>query len=374
MAEALNTRLVGHLDCPGGGQVWVDGRTLFIGHMHHPDGTTLVDVSNPREPRVRARVEIPKGWHSHKVRAANGVMLVNNERYGHDNPEFGGGLGIYDVANPASPRLITKWRTAGGGVHRFSFDGRYAYISPTAEGYTGNIMMILDLADPARLREVGRWAAPGQWTAGGEQYPGTEQRELRCHHPLRLGNRLYVSYWHYGRVILDIENMAHPRTVVHLNTSANYPSPTHTCLPISHTVNGRRVMVVSDEDVAKLRPAPPSFAWIYDITDETAPVPISTFRVAGLDRDGSPQPDMTGCHQPSERVAGLVIPFAWFSCGLRLVDISDPFAPREAGYYTPDVPEGHTRVSSNDVTIDDRGLIYLIDRQRGLDIIESSAL
>ena len=50
------------------------------------------------------------------------------------------------------------------------------------------------------------------------------------------------------------------------------------------------------------------------------------------------------------------------------------FAPREVGSYQPDPPAGHERASSNDVTIDERGLIYLIDRQRGLDILESAAL
>lgn len=372
MAQALNTKLLGHLDCPGGGQVWIEGTTLYIAHMGHPDGTTIVDVSSPRQPRVLAHIEIPSGWHSHKVRAAGGVMVVNHERHGRDNPQFGGGLGIYDISNPSAPRLITKWSTAGNGVHRFSFDGRYAYISPTVEGYVGNIMMILDLADPSRPREVGRWWAPGQWEAGGEQYPGTDALEIHCHHPLRLDNRLYVSYWHYGRVILDIEDMARPRMISHVNTSAGFPHPTHTCLPIALPLMGRRVMVVADEDVATLRPAAPSFAWIYDLADDAQPVPISTFRVAGLDRDGSPQAEMTGCHQPSERLAGPVIAFAWFACGMRLVDISDPFAPREAGYYVPDAPAGHDRVSSNDVTIDERGLIYLIDRQRGLDIIETS--
>ena len=53
-------------------------------------------------------------------------------------------------------------------MHRFDFDGRYAYISPTMDGYVGNIVMILDLKDPARPQEVGRWWMPGQWTAGGE--------------------------------------------------------------------------------------------------------------------------------------------------------------------------------------------------------------
>jgi hypothetical protein len=36
----------------------------------------------------------------------------------------------------------------------------------------------------------------------------------------------------------------------------------------------------------------------------------------------------------------------------------------------PDVPAGSERVSSNDLTVDDRGLIYLLDRVRGLTIVE----
>jgi hypothetical protein len=82
---------------------------------------------------------------------------------------------------------------------------------------------------------------------------------------------------------------------------------------------------------------------------------------------------MSGCHQPSERFTGTVIPFAWFAQGLRLVDISDPFAPREVGHFLPSPLDGE-RVSSNDVTIDDRGLIYLVDRIRGVDIIETTEL
>jgi len=133
-------------------------------------------------------------------------------------------------------------------------------------------------------------------------------------------------------------------------------------------------MVVADEDVAKLRPSPPAFTWIYDITDETQPLPIATWQVHGLDQDGAPQPAMTGCHQPSERFHGTVIPFAWFAQGLRLIDIADPFAPKEVGHFMPDTPKGADRASSNDVTIDERGLIYLVDRIAGIDIIETSVM
>lgn len=355
--------------------MWVDGTTLYVGHMRPPSGTTIVDIADPRKPKILGMVEVPPGWHSHKVRVKDGIMIVNHERFGQGGPEgFTGGIAIYDTSKPHAPKPISKWMTAGKGVHRYDFDGRYAYISPTAEGFTGNIVMILDLADPAKPAEVGRWWIPGQWQGGGEEYPWHDYVAPRCHHPIRMGDRLYVSYWHHGLFILDISDMSHPRAIAHVNTSPSFPHPTHTVLPIPQDLKGRRIMVVADEDVAKLRPSPPAFTWIFDITDEFNPLPISTFQVDGLDPDGAPQPQMMGCHQPSERFRGSIIPFAWFAQGLRLVDIADPFRPREVGHYLPDAQPGAPLASSNDVTVDDRGVIYLVDRVGGVDVIETSVM
>jgi len=362
-------RPVGYFDCPGGGQVVVSGTTAYIAHMAPPHGTTIVDVSDPRKPRKLTEITIPAGIHSHKVRAVDGVMLVNREPLHGKTPaaEARTGLGIYDVSDPAKPREITLWRSGGSGVHRFTFDGRYAYISPEMDGYVGNIVLILDLADPEKPQEVGRWWMPGQWTAGGEK-PSWSGRQHRCHHPIRLGDRLYVSYWHGGFVILDIEDMAKPAFVSGLDWSPPFITPTHTALPVPFPLHGRRVMIAADEDVAKLEPGAPSFLWLVDITDERHPTPFASFQVAGI--DGEPQPEFTGCHQPCERVTGTEIPVAWFAHGLRIVDIAQPHAPREVAHFLPPVPEGSSRVSSNDVEVDERGLLYLIDRGRGLHILE----
>ena len=70
------------------------------------------------------------------------------------------------------------------GVHRFTFDGRYAYISTEQEGYVGTIVMILDLKDPTKPQEIGRWWMEGQWTGGGET-PNWKAKNHRCHHPIR---------------------------------------------------------------------------------------------------------------------------------------------------------------------------------------------
>ena len=372
LSGSRNISLLSRLDIPGGGQVWMDGTTLYVAHMRPPHGTTIVDVADPRNPRVLHHMPIPEGWHSHKVRVANGLMLTNHERFGGGNDDFGGGIAVHDVRDPSNPRPITKIRMPGKGAHRFTFDGTLLYTSATDAGFTGAFPAIYDLSEPANPREVMRWWIPGQHAAADERDDMPEGwPTARCHHPMRLGDRLHVSYWHHGMWTLDISDMAHPRPVAHVNTSPAFPHPTHTAMPVPYPVKGRNILIVADEDVAKLYPAAPAFLWFYDVTDETNPTPISTFQVPGLDPNGAPQPAMTGCHQPSEVFRGTVLPCAWFAAGLRIVDFADPFAPKEVGHYVPDPAPGADRASSNDVTLDDRGLIYLVDRVAGVHILES---
>jgi hypothetical protein len=97
-------------------------------------------------------------------------------------------------------------------------------------------------------------------------------------------------------------------------------------------------------------------------------VPVSSF-------DAAPSTDPkrkthTGLHQPDETVRGTEIPVAWHAHGLRIIDIADPHCLREVAYFVPPPPPGTTRVQTNDVCSDDRGLIYIIDRIRGMHIVE----
>jgi hypothetical protein len=131
-------------------------------------------------------------------------------------------------------------------------------------------------------------------------------------------------------------------------------------------------MVVADEDVLPLDPdmAPnmAAFMWMVDITDESRPMPVGSFQVEGV--NGKRNTSMTGCHQPIEDISGPEVPFAWFAQGLRFIDISNPHSPRETASYLPDPAPGETRVCSNDVFRDARGLVYVIDRVRGFHIVE----
>jgi hypothetical protein len=345
----------------------VENGIAVIGHMQAPHGTSVVDVRDPKNPRLLAELGMPPGTHSHKARVANGIMVVNHEAAGKPPEGWRGGFGVYDMSNPAKPRELARWQTAGSGMHRYDFDGRYLYGSPTHEGYVGNIVGIFDLENPEKPQEVGRWWMPGQWTGGGET-PSWKGTAHRCHHPLRLGNRLYTSYWHGGFVILDIEDMAKPKLVSGLDWSPPFPCPTHSVVPLPFEINGRQYLVVADEDVAHLFPGPPAFLWIVDATVEERPVPFATFQIDAL--DGNPQPGRSGCHQPIEKITGTEFPAAWFANGLRIINIARPRAPREVGHFLPDPPPGSKQLNSNDVFVDSRGLIFLIDRVRGFHILE----
>jgi hypothetical protein len=83
--------------------------------------------------------------------------------------------------------------------------------------------------------------------------------------------------------------------------------------------------------------------------------------------------------------AGKMLFFAWFNAGVRAVDIRDPFHPREFGYYIPATTDKTAKrcikvengerckvaIQTNNVEVDDRGYIYIVDRANtGLHILE----
>src|SRR5678816_351651 len=76
-----NIKQVGRTDLPGGGLVTVENGYAYVGHIDPPYGTSIVDVHDPKHPKLVSQLEVPEGIHSHKVRVSSDVMLVNYERF-----------------------------------------------------------------------------------------------------------------------------------------------------------------------------------------------------------------------------------------------------------------------------------------------------
>ncbi len=389
-AEAENVELVGHLDIEGGGMVDVHDGVAYVGHMAPPFATSIIDVSDPADPLILSRIRAKPHTHSHKARVCGSTMIINREQYARSIPGYifntlfrkrstEIGLAVFDVSDTTAPRE-TGFLKAGGiglinapaGVHRFEFDcgQNLAYISATIDGYRGNIVLIVDLSDPQNPAEIGRWWLEGQWVAGGEKSTW-RRNDYHVHHPNRLRDRLYVPMWFGGFAIVDISDLKQPRTVSYLNP--NHQSPIHTTLPVGHKIAGKDWLVVFDEDINDECEEPQASMWLVDITDEKNPSIQSYFRVPEGGRysqcDGQ-KGKRFGAHQPHEFVGDDNLVYAaWFAGGLRIIDISDPYQPAEVGKYVPEPVAGFKFPQSNDVFLDDRGLIYLIDRNNGLDIL-----
>lgn len=360
---------VGHLALPGGGQITVDGDYAYVGHMAPPYGTSILDVADPAHPRLVAQLNVPGDIHSHKVRVAGDVMVVNYERYPENDrsvrPEVG--FKVFDIADRSRPREIAFFRTAGRGVHRFDLQGRHAFLSTEWPGFRSNILLIVDLADPARPQVAGRWSFAGQEAAAAPQPLPIDHW---VHLALARGDRAYVACGHAGVMIVDISDLGRPRTVGAVAWDPPYTNPTHTFLPVPHRIGSRRFAVVTDEDVTDdVLEDPPAFMWVLDITEETRPVPVATYQAAP---DGLVVPGQRfGAHQPWEDIReDNVVFLAWFSGGVRAVDISNPYRPRELAAYVPPPGRGRPAAQTNDIFVDRRGFVYAIDRYEGLSVLE----
>jgi hypothetical protein len=390
---ARNVTLLSHLDLPGAGQVSVAGGYAYVGHITNKQrlGTSIVDVSDPRNPRLLTQIFLEEeDSHSHKARVAGDLMIVNVEqnmgpagrKAADGSPQQSayreGGFKLYDVSNREKPKLIAHHRTYGRGVHRFDMDTRYAYISTEMEGYVGNILVIYDLRNPARPEEVSRWWMPGQHVAGGEQ-PTWAGRRNRLHHALRFADELWAGCWQAGLRVIDISDIRAPRTIGEYNYHPPFPEPSHTFMPVPSRINGRRIAVAIDEEdhahsaeeMARRRGRPHACLWVLDVTDVARMKPLSLFEVSELDSPWSrAAPGRFGAHQFQEHMEGTLVYCAWFAGGLRIVDVADPAAPQEVGYFIPEPAAGKVAPQTNDVDVDPDGLVYIVDRYSGFDILE----
>ena len=373
-------RLVGQTDFNGHGDcmhVNVKDGFAFVGHMGESRvGTSVVDVSDPRRPRVVAQLETPPGTHSHKVQVVDDVLLVNHERspFEPNATSWQGGLKVFDVSRPDQPREIAFLKMPGKGVHRMTYwEPPLAYMSGSDEGFIDQFLVIVDLSEPARPCEVGRWWLPGQHTGGGETptwtptqshggVPGGKRKAL--HHPLIRGNRAYCGWWDAGLVILDITDKRKPTLVSQLEFGSDVSTGTHTALPVP----GRDVLVVTDEQLASDCKGMQTRVRVVDISDERRPSVLSEFPVPEGDfcsRGGRFGPHNLHEMRPGSLVDSNAIYVTWFNAGLRVVDIADPARPREVAHYVPEAPPGRSSIQFNDVLVAADGLVYVTDRFTG---------
>lgn len=173
---------------PASGQireVVVANRTAYC--AAHGAGFLVIDVSNPSAPALAARVP------NDSSAAALDLALDGNRAYVATDYE----LKIFDVSNPAAPKLLGK-RNLGVGF--FSYRDAVAY----SAGYVflhgfGSYFQVVDVRNPADPRIVKSALFPGSVSSGADL--------------LADGNRLFVADGTGGLRIFDIADPAAPQPI-----------------------------------------------------------------------------------------------------------------------------------------------------------------
>jgi hypothetical protein len=345
----MSFTVVSHSDlggCPDGMQVLREGDALYVGHYGKSGmGTTVLDVSDASRPAIVDQWPAPAGTHTHKVQIADGVLLVNEERF-QKADEWTAGMVVYDVRDPLRPQRIGRFAGDGDGVHRIVWTGgRYAHASFTPEGHADRIWGVFDLSDPTRPREAARWEL---------DEPQPDGKRYAAHHALLEGTTAYLGYGDANLVALDVSDLTQPRKLWRVGWDGG---GTHTCLPLE----GRGLVVVTDEQMTDGPHAPERFVRIVD-TRERRVVSV----LPAPQGDFAEQPSRFGPHNLHENRAGsyrstTLVFVTYFNAGLRVYDVRDPEHPEEVASWVPD----QDQPQSNDLFVEEGGRVWVTDRFTG---------
>jgi hypothetical protein len=428
--SAWNMVAVGHNDLGGRGfnaDVWVHDGYAYVGQWGFgdwaggskdrfcPSGTNssvvVLDARDPAHPQVVSRLQAPPNTSSEDVVvytarygpfrghdiAAVGIQYCGDSRYDANADR---GLMLWDVADPAAPVQIGYLNTGccTRGVHELEVQHRtdlgrtFAYASVPASRYPDSTtpsgyrdangdgdFRLIDITDPAHPFQVSDW---GIQDIGGPFDAGlgcdADPNYGHSAEPSEDGRLVFVSYWDSGFIALDVSDPAHPifrgRTIYPANADGDGHSASYD--------DAGRLLFSADEDFCKTSgPATEKgygYLRVYDYSNLAAPVQIGEYRTPNsLGTNDQGAGDYT-IH--NALVVGTDVYMSWYSDGIRVVNASDPRAPREVAFFVPPAANNPVKPSQRGVlnnatqvwgvAYDEAtGLIYASDMNSGLWIL-----
>jgi len=348
---------------------------------------------------------------------------------------FGGSAHeMWDVTDPAKPSRVTVVVNGLRDTHKSWWEcdtGIALLVSGVPEWRTRRMTQIYDLGDPAEPRFIRNFGLPGQQPGTTGAVP-TELHGAISTGP--KGNRIYFGYGTGTSGVIQIVDRQKLLNGATEPTEANLVDPQVVRIDLPADVGAHTtfpLLGMQLEEFAKQKPNPASPAAagvdhghdegavsapsqsrrnfvvavgettaneclenrqmvrIFDITTETKPFGVSTWTVPESTGNFCSRGGRFGTHSSNENLTpiyyGRVLFVAHFNAGVRALDVRDPLQPKEIGYYIPAITEKTDRrcvgtgadqrckvaVQTNNVEVDDRGYIYIVDRANtGMHILE----
>lgn len=253
---------------------------------------------------------------------------------------------IYDVSGDCrKPRRAGTYDfgTTITHEHRIWRDKIYAILTSTVPGDPS--LIVVDASDRDNPQLLTTWDLRDE--------PGMPESNAHDMDISPDGTRAYVNLrvpdGPRGLVILDTSEVANWKpgmptpTIRRISPIVNWdpdPGGSHSAQLVK--ISGRKYVLAQNE-VFTTAPTGCPWGWarIIDVNDELQPFQISTFRLEVNQRRNCERTQRDnamysthylGVDDPEEAKLAF---FTWYSSGLWIVDISDPYSPKAAGYYIP---------------------------------------
>jgi hypothetical protein len=355
-------------------ELWLhpNGKYAYLGTGRGGDVMFAIDISNPAKPVVTDSIVANTRRVNDIVTTADGSILVFTREGAADRRN---GIVVCDNRDPAHPRPIAEF-TEGvtSGVHSLFFYesprfGRHLLLTNDGTGE----LHILNLDDPAKPREVARWAT-------GRPVQGRSLHDI----DVRDGVA-YLSYWNDGLVVLDIGNGSHggtpssPKLVTQYKYDLDelYRDVAQTAgagfIRGTHTAWRHKNYVFIADEVFPLRPV----TGVTGVAAERAYGRLQVIDVSDMQRPKSVawyEPEFGGVH--NIWIAGDTLYMGAYEAGFRAFDISGELRG-DLRAQDREIAHVHTASDVGHVTNAPRawgviyrdGLAYINDNHNGLWIV-----
>jgi hypothetical protein len=413
LVEKQGNRWIAYVGHHGG-----EAMNPLTGKME-PNGTSIIDVTNPRQPKYlvhlpgEPKTRTGEAGGASMVRVCSGDELPHGQKgkfymlraYGNSSHE------MWDVTDPAKPVRLKVIVDGLRDTHKnwWECDTGIAYLVSGPVGWrTPRMMQIYDLSDPVKPVFIRDFGLPGQEPGAKGPTPGGLHGAWSTG---PKGNRVYLSYDNARNGVLEIvdrrkllegpkepteENLKYPiiaRVDFGPDMGAHNVYP---MLQLNLPEFARQKFGKTKDFLMLIGETTPNecqefrqMAHIFDISDESMPVGVSTWTVPEDSGNFCTAGGRFGTHSSNENQPPVfynrLVFIAHFNAGVRAVDIRDPYKPKEVGYYIPAITDKtdkrcvgtgsdeHCKIAiqTNNVEVDDRGYIYAADRANtGLHILE----
>ncbi|MDZ7399744.1 MAG: BACON domain-containing carbohydrate-binding protein [candidate division KSB1 bacterium] len=334
VGDSLNVRLVGRW---GGGPCYAvatDGKYVYRGSGGYLE---IFDVTNPAAPKMIGQVMTPD--------VVREIAVSGHYAYVAD---YDAGLRVIDVSVVSSPREVGFYDTPGD-ARGVAVSGPYAYVADYDAG-----LRVIDVSVVSSPREVGSYDTPGY--AFGVAVSG---------------HYAYVADGGSGLRVIDVSVVSSPREVGFYDTPgwANGVAVSGHYAYVADYADGLRVIDVSVV-------SSPREVGYYDTPGDARGVAVSGHYAYVADGDAGlrvidvsvvTSPREVGfydtpCYAEGVAVSGHYAYVADVLGGLRVIDVSTVTSPREVGFYD-------TPASARGVAVSGH-YAYVADADAGLCILE----